>query len=345
MGAPVIWSGNDAKSLKSIIDINGNAKILSGTVDPSSSATSAPVGSLYLNSSTGLLYRKTDAGSTTNWAQLGNSAVVTAWSAYTPTFTGFGTVSTQSFRYRQVGENVEIQGRFTAGTTTATEARLSLPASLTSASDYTTLEATGTIVGTGDVYTYTTSIEPSKTYLVFGRATNASGTITKQNGDSFSNAATVTINCSIRCQGLSGTVATGVTPVAAKYTGSATAINGSLATVVWATSVFDTNSAMSSGIFTIPAGQGGRYQVNVNVQVTGTIALNSVLDMVLQQNNATVAEMQTYAGGAMTAQNGQISDIVTCSAGDTLRVQLSSTATLPAITNSNKTFISIVKVS
>lgn len=70
MGSPVIFSGNDAKTLKPNIDLFGNAKILSGSVDPTSSATSAPKGSIYLNTSTGFLYRKTDAGSSTNWVTI-----------------------------------------------------------------------------------------------------------------------------------------------------------------------------------------------------------------------------------------------------------------------------------
>lgn len=70
MGAPIIFSGNDAKLLKPNLDFFGNAKILSGSVDPTSVATSAPKGSLYLNTSTGFTYRKTDAGSTTNWVIL-----------------------------------------------------------------------------------------------------------------------------------------------------------------------------------------------------------------------------------------------------------------------------------
>jgi hypothetical protein len=70
MGSPTIFSGNDTKSLKSNIDLNGNSKILSGTTDPSSVATSAPIGSIYLNSSNGKWYRKTDAGSSTNWTDM-----------------------------------------------------------------------------------------------------------------------------------------------------------------------------------------------------------------------------------------------------------------------------------
>lgn len=63
----VIFSGNDVKTLKKNIDMFGFAKLLSGTVDPSASATSANKGSLYLNTSTGLLYKKSDNGSSTNW--------------------------------------------------------------------------------------------------------------------------------------------------------------------------------------------------------------------------------------------------------------------------------------
>jgi hypothetical protein len=74
MGNAVIFSGTDVKTLKSNIDLGGQAKILSGTVDPTSSATSAPIGSVYLNSSTGALYRKLDAGSSTNWKLITDSA-------------------------------------------------------------------------------------------------------------------------------------------------------------------------------------------------------------------------------------------------------------------------------
>lgn len=66
----VIFSGNDVKTLKSNIDLNGQAKILSGTVDPTSSAVNAPIGSIYLNSSNGFIYKKQDSGSSTNWVKV-----------------------------------------------------------------------------------------------------------------------------------------------------------------------------------------------------------------------------------------------------------------------------------
>lgn len=74
MGNALIFSGANVKALKSNIDINGSSQILSGTVDPTSVATSAPIGSLYTNTSTGVVYRKLDAGSSTNWVNT-NGAV------------------------------------------------------------------------------------------------------------------------------------------------------------------------------------------------------------------------------------------------------------------------------
>lgn len=65
-----IFSGSAVKILKSILDINGNAQLLSGTVNPSSVATSAPKGSLYLNTSSAIIYRKNDNGSSTNWIDI-----------------------------------------------------------------------------------------------------------------------------------------------------------------------------------------------------------------------------------------------------------------------------------
>ena len=52
------------------------------------------------------------------------------WITYTPTFTGFGTVTVQSFRYKREGPDLIVQGQFTCGTTTAVEARISLPTGL-----------------------------------------------------------------------------------------------------------------------------------------------------------------------------------------------------------------------
>jgi hypothetical protein len=53
------------------------------------------------------------------------------WKAYTPTTQGFGTISSDSFYWRRVGDSIEIQGHFTSGTATGDEAQIGLPNSLT----------------------------------------------------------------------------------------------------------------------------------------------------------------------------------------------------------------------
>jgi hypothetical protein len=52
------------------------------------------------------------------------------WTAYTPTFEGLGTVSGVKVYHRKVGENLEVNGHFIPGTTTATPATISLPTGL-----------------------------------------------------------------------------------------------------------------------------------------------------------------------------------------------------------------------
>lgn len=51
---------------------------------------------------------------------------VTPWVHYTPTITGFGTVVAVSFVSRRLGDSLHVRGKFTSGTPTATEARVSL---------------------------------------------------------------------------------------------------------------------------------------------------------------------------------------------------------------------------
>ncbi len=80
MSSPWIWNGLRAKSLLSQLSINDAAYILTGTVDPSSSATDAPKGSLYLRQNgagNGEVYFKQDNGSSTNWSIVSSSAIAT----------------------------------------------------------------------------------------------------------------------------------------------------------------------------------------------------------------------------------------------------------------------------
>lgn len=70
MSSAVIFSGTKVKAQKDTINLNGGPDIISSTTNPTSVAVSANAGSLLLNTSSGLLYRKNDNGSTTNWSEL-----------------------------------------------------------------------------------------------------------------------------------------------------------------------------------------------------------------------------------------------------------------------------------
>lgn len=115
-------------------------------------------------------------------------ANITSWQSYTPTFTGFGTPSSVEFQWRQNGQNVDIRGKFVSGISTATEARITLPSGLTSASTsiIPSIQAAGR-VETSDsaatLFAYTILMEPSVSYMTMGIQSSTNGGITKQNGN------------------------------------------------------------------------------------------------------------------------------------------------------------------
>jgi len=108
------------------------------------------------------------------------------WTAYTPTFTGFGTVSGTSCYHSRQGENLKVRCKFVPGTTTATEARVSFPGTLVAASTIPTLELAGTAVINVTTNGYASVLrEPSVSYFTFGRDGGGSTAITKFNGSTW----------------------------------------------------------------------------------------------------------------------------------------------------------------
>ena len=74
MGSPAIFSGTYVKLLKDKILFGNSARILTGTVDPSVTATLGEAGSIMMRTgSTPALFLKTDAGSTTNWVSVNST--------------------------------------------------------------------------------------------------------------------------------------------------------------------------------------------------------------------------------------------------------------------------------
>jgi hypothetical protein len=107
-----------------------------------------------------------------NWIVLGRQ-IPSEWVSYTPTLIGFGSTTAQNFFWRRVDDSIQIMGKWTNGTVTATEARMPLPTGLTS--DSTKLPAAIQVCGvfnTGNVNpdNYALLIEPSVTYMTYARA-------------------------------------------------------------------------------------------------------------------------------------------------------------------------------
>ena len=138
--------------------------------------------------------------------------LITAPAAWTPTFTGFGTVSNVTAYSWRVGALLFFEIRFTSGTTTNVEARISLgfngtDGNVTTASNYPTLQIVGkgaTANGSGGTGGGSAVVlaEASKTYITFGVAiTNLVVDIDKANGDRFTSSQPQMFCGCVRIQG------------------------------------------------------------------------------------------------------------------------------------------------
>jgi hypothetical protein len=133
---------------------------------------------------------------------------LTAWQGYTPTFQGFGTPSAVEFEWRQVGQDVEIRGKFTSGTPTAVEARVGLPGGLTSAGTdlIPSIQYAGFGVRSVVANNPIPLIEPSVTYVTFGRSGDTVIGLSKTNGsDLIGSGLLISFQAKVPCVGLSAT--------------------------------------------------------------------------------------------------------------------------------------------
>lgn len=117
---------------------------------------------------------------------IGNAAQMTAWSSYTPSSTqGFGTPSGVSCEYRRIGDSIDLKCKMTAGTTTGSEARVSLPDGLTSAGTdrIPSIQQRGYLVfNVSSSSLITTLIEPSTSYVTFGIHNGSYSGLSKRTG-------------------------------------------------------------------------------------------------------------------------------------------------------------------
>jgi hypothetical protein len=191
------------------------------------------------------------AQSAINYGNDGVTAVVASndsnLEAYTPIFTGFGTVTNVAFYKKRLGDLLLIEGKFTSGTTTATEARISLPSGLTSAGTdiIPSIRKAGTFIQSiPSASQLVALIEPSVTYLTFGLQDASNAGLTKKNGDDmFSSSTDFSFSALVPIEGwVTGNAAIGPRSIATAYDTSG---HGSTATT---TLIFNNTSVVGPAI-------------------------------------------------------------------------------------------------
>jgi hypothetical protein len=108
------------------------------------------------------------------------------WTSYTPTPTGFGTASSYECQHKRDGSDLLLRCKFTVGTSTATEARVSLPGSLiTDPVRVPSIQICGDAVrsaAAGSIQRYLTTCEASAGYVTFVLQSSGVGGLTKAQG-------------------------------------------------------------------------------------------------------------------------------------------------------------------
>lgn len=210
-------------------------------------------------------------------------SVATDWIEYTPTFTGFGTVSSVKSFYRRVGDSLELDVKWSNGTPTSTEARCSLPTGMTVDSSYTSLRLVGHGTRSVDAAAYSRNwnvlANGGLTYVNFaiGETNTVSASLAAANADVISGSTSViSFRALIKISGwsvsqlLSDSADTRV--IALIATGSAASASSGNP-IIFPTVTKDSHAAYNSSTGRYTAPISGWYQVSAGAAVTaGTAA-------------------------------------------------------------------------
>jgi len=250
--------------------------------------------------------------------------------AYTPTFTGFGTVSNVSVFSSRVADNLFVRGYFTAGTPTGVAAKMKL--GYKGANGNVTLDTTklntnnkneiigsiarsSTLAGTLTIL----AIAASPTDIAFGLQDGSSGGLTAANGNAIIGAgAEISFSFVVPIAGWSSTVLmsndTDTRVVAASVTHTTNLSVTAGSNIVLPSASYDTHGAYnaSTGVYTVPVS--GFYTVSL----TGfKIAASTAAGLFLNKNSVAVARIVVNPGTNLTHGG---SSRVQCVAGDTLSI-------------------------
>ena len=280
---------------------------------------------------------------------------VTDWQSYTPTFTGFGTATTIQFQYRRVGADLEVRGKFTAGTTTATEGRVSFPSGLTSGdtSIIPSLQHVGMAALSGTAAnSRTVLIEPSVTYFTFGVTT--SNPLTKANGSTIAGTGeTCAFFGRVPIQGWSSSVQTSdqtdTRVVAANYTmnasTSSTAVTTSDARIDFNIRNIDTHGATTTGAswsYLVPVS--GVYKYTITTRATAS-AIGSTFVTPYVNGSPITNNLGVLYNAAATAIGGVFSGLLNLNSGNTLDFRASVSVGTATHSTAGYTNLSLERIS
>lgn len=364
----------DSDLIVYIIDVDNNVSIEPSNFKFLSNSTtvSSKFSAQFQTSINSLNYRLSFYTPTTNTAaysmkldniSVGPSEYVygspeTDFISYVPTTTGFGTITASDFWYKRVGDAVVLKGRFTAGTTTATIASISLPAGMSidpvkvpttrqsgvawrSAANTNSMVA-NLINGTNTVVAFSTNV-----------VSNAANPFTAANANQFLNTGEIFAfeTQLIPITGLSSSVQmsdqtdTRVVATKAYRTGVQSFANGVSTKVQINTSSFDTHAAfdlVTNNRYTVVVP--GIYEATC--QITYSANGSNERQAAVYKNGSPVAvtEMQAVTGGNSTAV---VTTLVQLTTGDYLEFYglQNSGGSLNVLAGESVTFATVNRLS
>lgn len=283
-------------------------------------------------------------------------AAMSDWVVYTPTFgAGFGTVVTQAFSSRRLGDSLEVLGKFTMATTAASAATFTLGYAGVNANvnfDGTKASVSsvcGTAVSnqtaTTTLFSYSVLL-PATTgtnAIQFGQRSSTNVDSTVVNGSAWSNGTILEVHCVVPIVGWSSNVLLGSDAdtriVAAAYSASGAISWTATGGANFDTKIFDTHSAVTTGanawVFTVPVP--GKYKLSLTSTATTSTAAVAVF-----KTGSLYKYLFRFKSVSGDIESGSVE--ADCVAGDTLAVRL-DTSTLTGDVSANGNNIYIEKVS
>jgi hypothetical protein len=264
--------------------------------------------------------------------------------AYTPTFSGLGTVTTNAFFWERRGKNALIAFNFTMGTGTATLAKFTLPAGLsvdTSVGSSQMLKgeinATNTPFSAGLIWF---TGDTTNVYLVSNSASYGNGV----NGNTWAAGTSFTGWIEVPIAGWSSNVQmspdtdTRVIQFNGNYTNS-TSLSTSPLLIPWVT-LNDTAAGNSGGSYTVPVS--GKYQISATVPTFASSGGLNALQVYKNGSGINIAANNTIATSSTASPT--ISGSENFVAGDVITIK--TTAVSGTMSLSGQTAnVSIVRVS